>query len=318
MQWPSDRTSPYGTRTALHAAWERSRQAITRLRTEFRRTGVDQQVRTMYVCGSLGRMEAVSESDCDIVVVVADDVTERGAASELMQAVGDGIEAVGFARPKSAGIFSAATSFEELLDETTAGQVDEDLAVFGKRIQALLDGQPVLHVGEFETLQRAILNRYASAPLVSANSFQLGWLVDDLVRYWRSLCARTRWLEKDNVTVWRSLNVKLRHSRMLLCVGLFDLLLHVSDSRSPVQELARLLRLTPLERVLRTSQPRDVESRYEAFMKWMASGLESVVESDSAFASCIANGKAMSRALGNELMQSYSDQMHSAMFGELR
>lgn len=289
-----------------------------RLRQELRSAGVADNIRTAYVCGSVGRMECVTSSDCDAAIVLTEEVRASPAAEEIMDTVFECIERTGFGRPKRDGIFGSPTSFEQLLDASTAGQVDEDLAVFGLRIQALLDGQPLLHAGEFESLQRAILGRYASAPRVRSDAFCLDWLMDDLVRYWRSLCARTRWLQHDEPVPWRCLNVKLRHSRLLMCVGLFDLLLHVVDSRSPVDEVARLLRLTPLERILKVSRPRDIEARYEAFVGWMNQGLSSVVESEGAFADCIANGALMSRAIGIELAQSNGARMQAALFGELR
>ncbi|MFK7821388.1 MAG: hypothetical protein AB8G99_21915, partial [Planctomycetaceae bacterium] len=226
--WPVDRPCPFDGFLELESCWSRSKGLIAALRTEFSKAGLNERVRTIYVSGSIGRMEAVATSDCDLVVVLNDE--ELASGSSIMSTVFDCVERVGCQRPKAAGIFGFPTSFEELLDPKTAGVVDEDLGVFGKRIQALLDSQPLVHPQEFESLQPSILKRYASAPIADPGAFQLRWLVDDLIRYWRSLCARTRWLSHDNQRHWRALNVKVRHSRMLLCAGLYHLLVEVVDS----------------------------------------------------------------------------------------
>jgi hypothetical protein len=266
-------------------------------------------------------MEAVASSDCDLVVVLHDD--DREAGSSIMSTVFDCVEQVGCQRPKAAGIFGFPTSFEELLDPKTAGVVDEDLGVFGKRIQALLDSQPLVHAGEFESLQTQILQRYASAPVADPNAFQLSWLIDDLIRYWRSLCARTRWLSRDNESQWRALNVKVRHSRMLLCAGLYHLLVEVMDSAEPATELAELLRLVPLERVNRTtgvgySADQEVLCGYEVFMDAMSRGLIETVGDDDVFASLIANGATLSQRLGQRFVTRFGSRVATGLFGEMR
>ena len=320
MNWPADRSCPFDESSSPHIAkcWERSRGLMTRLRDELCLAGVDKIVRSVYVSGSLGRMEAVETSDCDLVVVLSE--ADRAAGGDVIETVFDCIERTGFQRPKRGGIFGSATSFEELLDDATAGKVDEDLGVFGKRIQALLDSQPLLHPDEFEALQLAILTRYACAPVADAGAFPLGWLVDDLVRYWRSLCARTRWLCHDDVIQWRCLNVKLRHSRMLLCAGLFRLLLDVRSSNDPVRDLLPQLRKVPLERAARTASgwSDDVASGYEVFITAMSNGLAAVLRDDHSFDNLISNGVAFADAIGQACSKQYGDAMVGGWFGELR
>ena len=321
MNWPAERTCPFDESSSPRVAecWERSRGLMTRLRNELFSAGVDRIVRSIYVSGSLGRMEAVASSDCDLVVILSE--ADRAAAGDdVMETVFDCIARTGFQPPKRGGIFGSPTSFEELLDDATAGKIDEDAGVFGKRIQALLDSQPLLHPDEFEALQLAILTRYASAPVADTGAFLLGWLVDDLVRYWRSLCARTRWLCHDDVIQWRCLNAKLRHSRMLLCAGLFRLLLDVRSSDDPVRALLPQLKNVPLERVARMgSRERDELVRgYEVFMAAMSNGLAKALRDDHSFDNLVSNGVALSEAIGQACSEQYGDAMFGGWFGELR
>ncbi len=320
MTWPASRECPLDRTTpSLCACWERSREQIRDLVQELQNAGVPDLVRTVYVSGSLGRMEAVASSDCDVVVVLTE--RDRGDSSlEIIETVFDCVARTGFQRPKREGIFGTPTSFEQLLDDTTCGKVDEDLGVFGKRIQALLDSQPLLHVAEFENLQRAILDRYTSAPVADAAAFSLGWLVDDLIRYWRSLCARTRWLAHDKEATWRSLNVKVRHSRMLLCAGLFQLLLEVRDSEEPIDDLVELLQLVPLERVARNisrGHAGELRQHYERFAAAMSEGLTNVVRDTTQFDNLIANGSEMAKLLGQASSSQFGAAMQTGWFGEL-
>ena len=318
MRWPAERTCPFDATTpTLRACWRRSAKQIGELQTHFAAADLTDRVRTIFVSGSLGRMELVQSSDCDIVVVLSEQDRVSQTGDEIVSAVFDCVANTGFQRPKLQGIFGSATSFEQLLDPTTAGKIDEDMNVFGKRIQSLLDSQPLVHADEFETLQLAILKRYASAPVADPRAFEMGWLVDDLVRYWRSLCARTRWIVRDNETQWRALNVKLRHSRMLLCAGLLHLLWHVSESGSPVGDLVDLLRLVPLERVELATNAVGVAEQYEVFMNAMSAGLSDVVQDQAAFSDLIANGSAISEALGTNFVNQYGTKAGVGWFGEL-
>lgn len=301
MNWPGNRNYPFKHTTPnLRACWTRSRDLLRRLRQEMSAAGITPAVRTVYVSGSLGRMEAVAGSDCDVVVVLTE-ADRSNRQSDIMDSVFDCISRTGFQRPKHGGIFGSPTSFEELLDPSTTGKIDEDLSVFGKRIQALLDSQPLLHSEEFESLQQAILERYASAPVADPNAFALEWLEDDLIRYWRSLCARARWLEHDDQPTWRMLNVKLRHSRRLLCAGLFRLLLQVRGSADPIHDLMDLLKLVPLERLTNDDdipESDNLIAAYDYFMAAMSKGLTAVVRDRRAFDKLIANGAALSRIIG--------------------
>jgi hypothetical protein len=349
MNWAYQRTNPFDNGTpSLRDCWNRSTTLIAKLKAEFEQAGIVDRVRTVYVAGSLGRMEAVPSSDCDIVVVLSEHDRASNSGEDVVAAVFDCVSRTGFQRPKMEGIFGSATSFEQMLDPATAGKVDEDLGVFGKRIQALLDSQPLIHDNEFALLQRSILKRYASAPRADPDAFELGWLMDDLVRYWRSLCARTRWLSYDKQNTWRALNVKVRHSRMLLCAGLFHLLCEanqtgrtrrgvvttVEETSTPnkltrlpeqrcnawpgLQALTDRLRLVPLERVSQSGQASGIIACYEVFMTAMTGGLTDTVGDPNTFAKLIANGAEMSEAVGTALNNRFGTRVAAALFGELR
>lgn len=231
---------------AIEAAWRLSRQTIARVSQTLLEADLPTHVRTVYVAGSIGRMEQLSRSDADVVVILDDSVDpDSDAAREAFVLVWNVLERCELERPKSAGIFSQPDTNQRLLDPTTRGLVDEDIGTFGRRIQMLLDSQPLFNPRQFDALQAAVVDRYLSSR--SNNNEPWAYLLNDLIRYYRSLCVRTQWIA-DPVQ-WRLINVKLRHSRLLNYAGLLLLLGEGSRQENFSAFLQKAMRWTPLERV---------------------------------------------------------------------
>ncbi|MEO1997369.1 MAG: hypothetical protein ABGZ17_19095, partial [Planctomycetaceae bacterium] len=159
----------------------------------------------------------------------------------------------GLQPPKANGIYASPTSVAALWNPDSIGQVDESMDVFGKRIQLILEGQPVYADAACERLLQRMLDRYSGQPLPhpsvgSDDTKQWSYLMNDLIRYFRSLCIRTQWL-RDPVK-WMVLNTKLRHSRLLSYAALLLLLGESSCVQADkVEWLAARTRLTPMERI---------------------------------------------------------------------
>ena len=81
-------------------------------------------------------------------------------------------------------------------------------------------------------------------------------LLDDLIRYHRSLRIIYRWTRRDEPAGWRARDLKMSHSRLLIYAGLLFLLGEASrQDPSGSRWLAGQLHLTPLERL--AVSPRD-------------------------------------------------------------
>jgi hypothetical protein len=167
-------------------------------------------------------------SDCDLVIVTDESKwPDSDAARQLHAEIWQQLEPLGMVRPKPDGIFSETVTWGQLTDRSTLGLVDEDQSVYGKRMQMLLDSQPVAGEGEFQKLQFEVLKRF-HRPLVN-NPYVCDWtpLINEVVRYWKALEVRTAWI--DDPGQWRYLNVKLRHSRQLIIAGLLRMLCRTTD-----------------------------------------------------------------------------------------
>jgi len=110
--------------------------------------------------------------------------------------------------------------------------------------------QPVWGEAAFRDLTLQIVRRYASHYVAVDQSKQWTYLLNDLVRYFKSLCQTYMFGEISSDHRWRLRNLKARHSRLLIYVGLLFLLGESSRSSERKEDwLAARLTWTPAERL---------------------------------------------------------------------
>lgn len=241
-----------------------------------------EKVVTLAAAGSLGRMEALSHSDCDLIVVVPEHVaSDSDQAQAIMQEVWQRLEPQDLRLPKSWGIFVEPVSIAGLTRPEALGNLNDSQAVFGKRLQCLLDTQPLFRPGGFRQVLKAILDWYATAFASQAPGKQWTYLLNDLIRYYRSYAAWQQFeLKVEHDDSWYIRNAKLRTSRLTMYAGML-LLLGESSRRQPADKVDWLLEqltMTPLERLAWCMQQyhdaRDeipaLLSCYETFLAAMA------------------------------------------------
>jgi hypothetical protein len=194
------------------------------------------------------------------LIVVVDDKTNPDStqARQALRQVWRRLNGLRLRLPKSWGIFSQAINANALTQPESLGDINESRDIFGKRIQLLLDCQPVYTARSndgstaFDLLLTRILDWYATAFVNAHEDKQWTYLINDLIRYFRSYAAWHQFkttVEHDDS--WYIRNAKLRTSRMMMYAGL--LLLLGESSRVGFGKPAWLLKhlkMTPLERVL--------------------------------------------------------------------
>lgn len=234
---------------ALFAAWNRSAKTLAAVKDRLQQ--VDQRVITVAVSGSLGRMEQLNHSDSDLIVLLRDEIPlDSSEARDAFQNVWSVLNPLGLGKPKATGIYATPSNQAELCNPETRGQVAEDVSTFGKRIQLLLDCQPVYGVDAFRNTVDSIIERYTSGMVESDNETKWKYLLDDVIRYFRSLSVMYRWEARERPGYWRLRNVKLQHTRLMMYAGLL-LLMGEADRQTGegVDCLKDRLSLTALERV---------------------------------------------------------------------
>ena len=209
-------------------------------------------VSVVMISGSLGRLEGTIHSDCDPIVIVNDSaMSDPKRCRAAMGALWEALAPLGLAPPKPSGIYMTPTSHAELSDPQTLGVVADDPAIFGKRMQVLLDSRCVYGDERFAMLIQALLERYATGFLSYDPNKEWVALLNDVIRYFRAYCAWRQFdLTADPEDSWYMRNVKLRNSRVLMFAALILLLGECSkEKRDKIGWLKAHLPLTPLQRI---------------------------------------------------------------------
>lgn len=207
---------------------------------------------TVAPSGSLGRLEGMDHSDCDLIVVIADEaVRDKERADAAMQSVWRALAPLELPMPKSSGVYATPASPEQLCDPGTLGQIADDKDIFGKRMQILLDSTPAYSPGDFKHLRYRLLERYAAGFLIHDQSKEWVYLLNDLIRYFRSYCGWHQFdMSNDPVDSWYMRNVKLRNSRIPMFAALLFLLGECSkEKQDKIGWLHKHLDLTVMERL---------------------------------------------------------------------
>lgn len=239
---------------ALVKNWKESKGLLEKLKETLAQSGLDPRIRTIAAAGSLGRMEACQGiSDGDLIIVLSDDIPCDGQVAEkLYQDVWQAIQPIcsqeKIEKPKPEGLFGQATTCQQLLKEM--GNANESLNIFGRRLLLLLETQPIYNKEEYDTLISQVLDTYASGYVGSDARKEWTLLINDLIRYFRSLAVNYQWDFERAKDKWLIRNIKLRHSRTLMYSGLLFLLGEASKEREDkVVWLKDKLKMTPLERL---------------------------------------------------------------------
>lgn len=278
---------PLATSPALQHAWSFSQGRLQEIARSLAAAELPAEILTVGIAGSLARMEATSQSDCDLVVVLRESVDPHSTSSRnAFERVWGCLVGLNLAPPENDGIYSGPVSVQALLDPTTIGKVAEDQRAFGSRILFLLELQPVWGEAAFRELSTAIVKRYANRYVALDSTKQWTYLLNDLVRYFKSLCQTYLFAELFDDQRWRLRNLKARHSRLLIYAGLLFLLGDASRiTVNKPQWLAERLTWTPLERLAAS-----YATRGDGQFALLASGLNEFVSavSDPAFRDSLA------------------------------
>ncbi|MDN5836909.1 MAG: DUF294 nucleotidyltransferase-like domain-containing protein [Nitrosospira sp.] len=253
--WCVSSGQSFQAQPTLAGAWQHSAAVFARVAQALDEFDPDAHgVLTLAAAGSLGRMEALAHSDCDLIVILHDDYDRNAdVVGQIMQAIWTRLEALDLRLPKSWGIFVEPASVADLTRKDALGDLNDSRAIFGKRLQCLLDSQPLFRPRQFEQLQRQILEWYATAFVNEHADKPWTYLLNDLVRYYRSYAAWQQFeLKVEHDDSWYIRNAKLRSSRLTMYAGLLFLLGEASRQQADdkIGWLLDRLKLTPLERLV--------------------------------------------------------------------
>ena len=165
--------------------------------------------------------------------------------------------------------------FVEDLKSLTGGRLDDANNLFTARMLLILESRPIVHEDVYRRHLDDILQHYYR-DREGRNPFRPLFLLNDLLRYWRTLCLNYEDSRHDPSRAFRKKNINLKFSRMLTVFG--TVLPLIVQPSVDVSQLVALCAKTPLERLaagLDLLSDSDLNNRwhgimdtYEQFLLW--------------------------------------------------
>ncbi|MBB5766713.1 nucleotidyltransferase domain-containing protein [Xanthomonas euroxanthea] len=251
---------------SIQLAKEFSNEKIQQLKARLADAAVEYPNAAVVVVGSLARREASAESDVDYFIVVDGGVGCEKIKNKLKAA----IAAVGLKEPSVGGAFAEVIPKNEFL-ESIGGreETNDDLT---RRMLFLLESTPVMGFNVYEQLFSAVVNAYISEHITHHQLAR--FFLNDLIRYYRTLCVDFEYKTSDSKKSWGDRNLKLLFARKLLYFSGVLVAAQTAQStpRFKRSELIRLLQMTPVERVQEVcgSNASSALVMYDKFLGWMS------------------------------------------------
>lgn len=192
----------------LLAARERTAAGLVDRRQQLAELGHDSDA-AVVLMGSWGRAEVTSGSDDDFMVLV--DGAERDAVEPSVEAV----EAVLSGPEGEQGVFGERGFSRSLVENI--GLDRDDNSNLTRRMLLMLESVPVSGDRVYEEACEKVLGRYLGESIKDYRPPR--FLLNDTVRYWRTICVDFAGKEIEGPRKWGIRNAKLRTSRKVLFAG---------------------------------------------------------------------------------------------------
>lgn len=217
----------------------------------------------VYVAGSHARGDASTYSDIDLWFLRDDIRSVRSSEGlnvktiNLMSSVVKELAAMDAPDPSKDGEYLKVLSLREMLDHL-GGPQDDYKNHFTARMLLMLESYPVYGEKVYESALADIIDSYMRDYEDHAEDFRPTFLVNDIIRYWKTLCLnyehRRNKPEDAGKIKQKIKNFKLGYSRLLTCFAAIVVLSELNHVTR--DELISVCRKSPVERLLMLAERR--------------------------------------------------------------
>lgn len=174
---------------------------------------------TVYCAGSLGRGDVGKLSDLDLFILSEEEDKKIGRLDEVevLATVIDINRKLGYQEFSNDGQYLKVYSRKEML-KAVGDPRDDSENLFTARMLMLLESRPVCNELIFEEYLDSVIQHYFRDSR-GKRSFRPLFLINDILRYWRTLCLNYERIRDDPAKPWRKKNINLKFSRMLTVFG---------------------------------------------------------------------------------------------------
>lgn len=230
----------------------------------------------VFCAGSLARRELGSHSDLDVFVTADDDRRLRSRLCDYTLFA----EVIQANRNLDLPEFSNDGQYLKIyfvsdLKRLTGSPTDDSENLFTTRMLLLLESAPILHADTHRRHLVQIVEHYYRDDR-GKRTFRPLFLLNDLLRYWRTLCLNYEERRHDTSKSWRKKNVNLKFSRMMTVFStVLPLTVEVVNTSEDLVNLCGMPALERMATALDRLDDPDLTARwpgildlYEEFLTW--------------------------------------------------
>lgn len=223
------------TRALFEDAWTHSERVLQRCRAHLAarlpRFDLDPGTLCFVATGSVGRREALSASDLDLIVIVEGDSAYERLTERYAELRGGLSRALDGMDVSSGRTVMGLVKLDELVDPERIGLDKDDRIALTRRTLVLTEAAEAGGALGLRSIRRQILEAYIRR---TGDAHPLA-LCNDVARYYRQLCIDYKAKHGENDFQWAESKVKLRHARKFwyYCTSLAIIAAHFKASSQP-------------------------------------------------------------------------------------
>lgn len=224
----------------LAAARERTRTGLAERRRRLSELAHDQDA-AVVLMGSWGRAEVTSGSDDDFMLLV-----HGHPRFEVRPSIED-VASILDRAPGGQGIFGSPVFSDQLIGKI--GLEEDSNSNLSRRMLFLLESVHATNEGVYEDARHELLVRYLDQSVKDLRPPR--FLLNDVIRYWRTICVDFAGKEHEGPDKWGLRNAKLRtYRKVLFAGGLLPVLSCVDYGRERMPAfLAAQFAMPPTDRI---------------------------------------------------------------------
>lgn len=194
----------------LFAARERTKEGLTERSGRLAGLSHDKDA-SVVLMGSWGRGEVTKSSDDDFMLLVHGPERSGGEVEPSVSKIAKVFDS----SPGMQGIFGVPVFSKRLVQDI--GLDEDDNSNFTRRLLLMLESVPVTGADAYGEVRKEVLDRYLDESIKAYRPPR--FFLNDVVRYWRTICVDFAGKEHEGPEKWGLRNAKLRASRKILFAG---------------------------------------------------------------------------------------------------
>lgn len=217
---------------------------------------------SIFVVGSIGREEVGEKSDLDLFIIAKEKVSKLEEYNIFYNLIKINKE-LGFPDFSNDGQYLTIHYLNDL-KKTIGSPFDDSLNLFTTRMLLLLESKVIFNEELYNEIIKSIIKNYLRDKKNNSDNFLPFYLLNDILRYWRTLCLNYEVIRHNKEKPWRKKNINLKYSRM---ITVFSAILSIVVQKNlTTKKIIKMCKLTPFKRISHSLNTLNDNSLYEKYV----------------------------------------------------